>query len=96
VLVQTILEEKPHPEQGYRSCLGIIRLAKYYPPERVERAALRAVVFKAHSYRSFKSILEKGLDLLEPGPAGELAPARAHENVRGASYYAHEGGKGTC
>lgn len=90
-LVETILRERPHPEQGYRACLGILRLGKYYPSTRVEAAAARALAIHAHSYRSFKSILERGFDQLplelEPAP-----PRRApHVHVRGPRYFTDDG-----
>ena len=61
-----ILESKPHPEMGYRACLGIIRLAAKYSPERVEHAAERALLTGAVSYQSIKSILRNGLDSQPP------------------------------
>ena len=87
-LIETILKDRPHPEQGYRSCLGILRLGKRYPRERVEAAAQRALAVRAHSYRSVKSILEKGLDQqpLE-SPQHPLA-LPDHANLRGPGYYA--------
>ncbi|MBC7324656.1 MAG: transposase, partial [Moorella sp. (in: Bacteria)] len=63
-LIKTVLQTRPHPEQGYRTCLGIVRLARYYPTERLEAAAKKALACRALSYRSLKSILEKGLDRL--------------------------------
>jgi transposase len=84
-LVEAILESKPHPEQGYRSCLGIIRLEKDFGKERVEAAANRALAIRACSYQSVKSILKKGLDA-RPLPTRTL-PAPTHANVRGADYY---------
>jgi transposase len=62
LLVEKIIEDRPHPDQGYRSCLGIIGLAKRFGPERLEAAALRALEIHARNYPSVKSILEKGLD----------------------------------
>jgi len=53
-VVAKVLERKPHPEQGYRACLGIIRLEKQYTQERVEAACKRAFMFKAFSYKSVK------------------------------------------
>lgn len=58
-LVRAVLKSRPHPQQGYRSCLGIMRLARQYPPERMEAAARRALAYGALSYRSVKSILER-------------------------------------
>jgi transposase len=88
-LVQQILESRPHPEQGYRSCLGLLRLAKQYGPERLNAACARAA--GARSYRHVVGILKHGLDrqpLLIDG--AESAPAIVHDNVRGPAYY-HEG-----
>jgi len=87
-LVEAILVERPHPEMGYRSCLGILRLAKRYGNERLEAAAARAVAVRARSYRHVDSILKNGLDRL-PLPAADepVAPPVSHENVRGGDYY---------
>lgn len=88
-LANAILTERRHPEQGYRSCLGILRLGKKYSPERLERACARAHAAGARSYRSVSSILEKGLDQLprSPAPAAPSSSFDDHENVRGQSYY---------
>lgn len=88
-LVEAILADRPHPEQGYRSCLGILRLARRYGDERLERACARAGAARARSYRHVASILQHGLDRL-PGeaPEGDEPPPRAaHEHVRGGDYY---------
>lgn len=85
-LFAEILKSKPHPEMGYRSCLGILRLGTRYSNERLEAAAVRAVSTGACSYHSVKSILERSLDrqALETPPP---SPPLAHENLRGASYF---------
>jgi transposase len=86
-LAEAILEARPHPEQGYRSCLGIIRLADRYGAERVEAACRRALAARALSYRSVESILRHGLD---SQPLSDGRPVRVHPrhaNLRGASYY---------
>ena len=91
-LVTRILENRPHPEQGFRSALGIVRLGKHYTPERVEKASIRALAIGACSYKSVKSILKNGLDrqpLLFEHP--EEAQPPAHPNIRGRHYY--HGGK---
>jgi transposase len=87
-LAKKIIEGKAHPEQGYRACLGLIRLGDRYNPERLEAAAGRALACGARSYRSVKSILELGLDrvTLEPAP-----PPLVHENLRGPGYYSDKG-----
>jgi len=85
-VVEYILAHKPHPEMGFRSCLGIIRLGKGAGEQRLEAACGRALRFGACSYQSIKSILESGLDRQAEEP--ELAlPTAAHENVRGHGYY---------
>ena len=86
-VVRRILESKPHPEQGYRSCLGLMRLRRMYGPERLERACQRALRLEACSYRSIKSMLQTGLDRQPlPGPAA-VPVVITHPNVRGAVYY---------
>lgn len=86
-LVQRILAAKPHPEMGYRSCLGLIRLGKQYSPERLEAACARALQINALSYRNVKSILQHGLDQAAP-PRPQLSLALPeHVNLRGRAYY---------
>ena len=86
-VVQDILESKPHPEQGYRSCLGLMRLGRAYGKERLERACERALALGACNYRSIQSILKTKLDLQPvPGATPPMA-AITHPNVRGAEYY---------
>jgi len=87
-LVRGILESRPHPEQGYRSCLGLLRLGKVWGYERLENACGRALLGGARSYRHVESILKHGLDAAVPdGAAKDAAPLPAHENVRGPEYY---------
>ncbi|MCA1530871.1 hypothetical protein [Bradyrhizobium yuanmingense] len=74
------------PDQGYRSCLGIIRLEKRIGAERLEATALRALEIQAHNYPSVKSILEKGLDRV-PTPASPEREPIIHTNIRGSGYY---------
>lgn len=92
-LVASILEARPHPEQGYRSCLGIMRLGKSYGAERLEAAAARALAYQACTYQSVKSILQRKLDQapLQQLPAA-APPTPTHGNLRGPGYYAGEGG----
>jgi len=87
-LVEAILASRPHPEQGYRAALGIIRLAGRYGDGRAEAACARALRLRSHSYRSVESILRTGLDRRPlPGDAPQLPPHPAHDNVRGPGYY---------
>ena len=87
-LFERILADKPHPEMVYRSCLGIIRLAKQYSAERMEAAAQLAFLNGACRYQSIKSILKNSLDR-QPLPGSETAtPTPApHDNIRGAEYF---------
>jgi transposase len=87
-LCEVILRERRHPEWGYRSCLGLFRLAKKYGNARLDAASRRALYAGARSYRPVKTILEHNLEG-QPLPESD-APATtgtAHENVRGANYY---------
>jgi len=86
-LVQRILDDKPHPEMGYRACLGIIRLASKYSLARMEHAAERAVLTGAVSYKSVKSILHSGLDSQPSPPPLTARPSPDHENLRGPEYF---------
>jgi transposase len=86
-LVTAILSKKLHPQQGFRSCLGIITLAKRYDKERVEAACKRALAIGGTSFKSVKSILETGLDK-KPLPEQKTAPQTiTHSNIRGSEYY---------
>jgi transposase len=86
-VVEGILRSRPHPEQGFRSCLGIFRLGRTYGADRLEAACTRALAIQALSYRSIQSILKNGLDR-QPLPApAEERPHREHANLRGAAYY---------
>jgi transposase len=85
-LVEIILRERTHPEQGFRSCVGIVGLAKSYGPERLEAACARATEIGARSYTSVKSILETKRDRRRPEPATD-EPAIVHDNIRGPTYF---------
>ena len=86
-LVKAVMESRPHPEQGYRSCLGIMRLGRRFGHERLEAACTRALAVQALSYRSVESILKHGLDQQALPEALPLVTARTHEFVRGRDYY---------
>jgi transposase len=85
--VETILASRPHPQQGFRACLGLMRLGKEYGPERLEAACARALAIRAVSYKSIDSILEKGLDKQPPPEKPAPQPAIEHNNLRGPEYY---------
>ena len=85
--VAGLLERRPHPEQGYRACLGLMRLGRAHGADRLEAACRRAERLRSYRYRTVEHMLE-----IPAGPA----PARraalrvrrsTHENVRGAAYY---------
>jgi transposase len=89
-VAQQILGRRPLPQQGFRSCLGVIRLGERYGHDRLEAACRRALVTGACSYRSLESILKSGLDQ-QPLPEPEAPPPPIeHGNIRGADYYAPE------
>ena len=87
-LVEAILTTRRHPEQGFRACLGVMRLGKEYGAERLEAACARALALAAPSFRSVQSILRHGLDRRPPPGADATGSLpTAHENIRGADYY---------
>jgi transposase len=81
------MESRKHPEQGFRSCLGIMRLAKRYSPERLEAACGRALLLKAYSYRSVESILKTKLDQQALPESASPGTPVIHCNIRGREYY---------
>jgi hypothetical protein len=89
-VVTDILATRPHPEQGYRACLGLLRLGKRYGAERLEAASARATQLGAPRYRTVHNILAAGLDQI-PLNGAETASScviPVHPNLRGAAYYA--------
>jgi len=86
-VIEEILNRRPHPEQGFRSSLGILRLAKSYSDGRLEAACRRAIAIRGYSYKSIASILKHGLDQRPIATeAGTVLPVE-HPNIRGAHYY---------
>ncbi|HMK64152.1 MAG TPA: IS21 family transposase, partial [Thermodesulfobacteriota bacterium] len=85
-LVEAILGARTHPQQGFRNCLGILRLGKAYGPDRLEKAAGRALTIGGLSYRTVESILKNGLDQ-KSLPTASPAPVIQHDNLRGPHYY---------
>ena len=77
------LEDRPHPEHGYRACLGLRHLARHYGTARLEAACRRARAIGSPSYRSIASILKAGLDRSALEDAPETPALPAHANVRG-------------
>jgi transposase len=83
-LTEIILRSRPHPEQGFRSCIGILGLAKRYDAERLDAACARALALGTRSYSSVATILKNAQDRKAADPE---QPSLFHENIRGSGYY---------
>ena len=86
ILVDVVLRDRPHPEQGFRSCLGILRLARSHGAERLEAACDRALEINARTLTSVRSILLNRLDGRRPVRPPE-APPIPHANIRGPQFF---------
>jgi transposase len=86
LLVDVILRSRPHPEQGFRSCIGILGLVKRFGAGRVEIACARALALGTRSYSSVAAILKNAQDRT-PNSVPTDAPLLIHENIRGPGYY---------
>ena len=86
-VITTVLAARAHPQQGYRSCLGILRLGKSYGEQRLEAACGRALLLGTSRYKSIESILKHGLDNKPLPEQSELSLPTDHDNIRGPSYY---------
>ncbi len=86
-IVTTILATRSHPQQGFRSCLGILRSGRTYGQERLEAACQQAQTLGAYAYKSVASILQHGLDQHPLPPDRASPPLIRHENIRGPQYY---------
>jgi transposase len=84
--VERLMNTRPHPEQGFKCCIGIIRLGKKVGAARLDAACLRALTIGGNNYRCVANILERGLDRVAL-PEKSPAPVIQHENVRGPGYY---------
>ena len=85
-LIAAILEGRQHPQQAYRTCLGILGLAKRYTKQRLEAACQRASGANIHSYKGIRNILDNKLDTLPNDPPSD-APTPMHQNIRGQAYF---------
>jgi transposase len=85
-LVQALLASRKHPQQAYRSCLGVLRLGKRYGEDRLEAACGRALPAGICSYKGVKNILDAKLDQVEAEEPSAVVP-ETHGNVRGQAYY---------
>jgi len=95
-LVAGILKSRPHPEQGYRACLGLMRLGKLYGASRLEAACERAENLRSYSYRTVKNILAASQDRLALGEEPHESATAAHDNIRGGEYYASAAKEEEC
>ena len=91
-VVAAILESKPHPEQGYRACLGLMRLARDYGTARMEAACHRALILDSCTYKSIASMLKTKMDQQPLAEKTASTPPKisTHANLRGAPYYQRE------
>ena len=85
ILVERMMRDRPHPEQGYRAAMGILSLSPRYGPERTEAACERALLINAITYASVTAILKSGLD--RASSAEPAKPTPPHANIRGSTYY---------
>jgi len=86
-VITACLTDRRHAEQGFRSCLGILRLAKTYSNHRLEAACQRALSLGTHRYKSIESILKHGLDEKPVDREEDASLPQQHDNIRGADYY---------
>ena len=89
-LAEKIIASRQHPQQGFRACMGLIRLGKSYTPQRLDKACQRALAIGSYSYKSVQSILKKGLDQLPLPDSTSDTPQtlpQAHDYIRGHDYF---------
>ena len=86
-VLEEILKRRQHPEQGFRSCLGVIRLKDSFPTERLERACARALKYGTLNRRSIEAILKNNLDVVTEEAEPTQLALPTHSNIRGAGYY---------
>jgi transposase len=86
-VAEAILKSRPHPEQGFRACLGLLRLSETYGTQRAEAACKKALALCAPNYKSVKAILQNGMDRLPDKPAEAPSLPVEHDNIRGSHYY---------
>ncbi len=86
----------PHPEQGYKAVLGIMRLGRQHGNGRLDAASARAIALRSCRFHTVKNILATGQDHPPLDPPAETAPAPVHDNIRGADYYAATAEEDRC
>jgi len=85
-IIRVVLKSRKHPEQAFKTCMGILNLVKEHGPDRLNKACGRALGFGFHSYRRIKNILDRGLEEEKLEGSMELLVS-SHENIRGSKYY---------
>lgn len=85
-LIVTVLAHRPHPEQGFRTCVGVLRLFRGIEAARAEAVCIHALEIGARSYQSVASILKHGLDRKASPQAADGTPI-VHDNIRGSGYF---------
>jgi transposase len=85
-MIRIVLKKRKHPEQAFKTCMGILNLVKKYEPDRLNKACGRALEFGFYSYKRIKSILDKGLEEESTVESRGLTVS-CHENIRGSEYY---------
>jgi hypothetical protein len=84
-IVTKIMNQSKYPEQGFKSCIGIIQLSKKYGNNKVNKACNKALFYKSFQYTFIKNILLNNQEEMEEQPS--LFPDLVHENIRGSAYY---------
>jgi transposase len=85
-VIKKVLKSRKHPEQAFKSCMGILNLVKKYEPDRLDKACQRALYFGFYSYKRIKNVLDRGLEKDTLTEQKELF-ITSHENLRGSEYY---------
>ncbi|MBT3198079.1 MAG: transposase, partial [Gammaproteobacteria bacterium] len=87
-VVKRNLDDRPHPEHGYRACMGLLQLSKRYTPQRLEQACERGLRIGGTAYSNIASILQSGLDQhRDDHSSQEQQELPLHDNLRGSDYY---------
>ena len=86
LFITNLLEKKQHPEQAYKSCMGVLSFSKKVGNERLIKACKRALEYEIYNYKIIQKILENGLDML-PGEEDNQRDLPKHHNIRGKNYY---------
>jgi transposase len=86
-LIERLLHQRHHPQQAFRSCLGVLQLGRQFGSARLEAACARALKHNAVSWKSLQSILKHGLDQQAPDERQRVLDLPEHENLRRPAYY---------